>query len=234
MPHGVSLSKHLCLLGSILSFATQAGEQSLQYLESVGFEVQAINENPILENIRLKTALTDNGVVYFDEEKDIFFVRSKPLVKAGEQLDLVDRQFFYQYAQQIPNTIDAISPNERMTAYVFTDISCAYCQTFHQNLQQYLNAGITVKFVLFPRNGLKTPVARQMATIAQSQNPLKALQDAFNGKYIEPTNINTILEQHFKSAAGLGINSTPAIMVNGYTFEGLLQPKQILAMQGQE
>lgn len=234
MRHGVNLSKFVGLVSLIFSVAAQAGEQSLQYLEKLGFEVQAINENPALQNIRLKTALTDNGVVYFDETNDIFFVRTKPLYKAGAQLDLVDRQFFYLYAQQIPNTVDAVSPNEKVVAYVFTDISCAYCQTFHQNLQQYLDAGITVKFVLFPRNGLGTPVARQMAAIAQSDSPLRTLQDAFNGKYIEPTNINSVLNQHFKSAVGLGITSTPAIMVNGYTFEGLLQPKQILAMQGQE
>ena len=47
------------------------------------------------------------------------------------------------------------APNEKHSITVFTDISCGYCRKLHRELNDLLDAGITVKYLAFPRGGLQ-------------------------------------------------------------------------------
>jgi thiol:disulfide interchange protein DsbC len=51
-------------------------------------------------------------------------------------------------------SIEYKSANEKYRLAVFTDITCGYCQKLHHDLQSYLDAGISIKFLAFPRAGL--------------------------------------------------------------------------------
>lgn len=235
MRHGVNLIKAVLALG-LATFLTGANasegsntsKNALEYLKSMGVSVQAMNQNSALEGLNLKTALTDNGLVYFDEEKDIFFTRTKPLKRIGDQLDFVDRAFFDQYLSQLPNTIDVIAPNEKLVAYMFTDTSCSWCKKVHHNLDAYTKAGITLKFLPFPRKGLESPEAKQMAGIHESESPIDALQAAFDGKYVDSMPVNETVERQYKSGVGMGVSGTPSFVINGYMFEGYMTPEQLI------
>lgn len=229
MRHGVNFSKAVLALG-LVTFLTgaNASENALEYLEKMDIDVQAINQNAALEGLNLKTALTDQGLVYFDEEKGIFFARTKPLKRVGDQLDFADRAFFDQYLSQLPNTIDVKAPNEKLVAYMFTDTSCSWCQKVHHNLDAYTKAGVTLKFLPFPRKGLDSPEAKQMAGIHESESPIDALQAAFNGKYVQPMPVNETVERQYKSGVGMGVSGTPSFVINGYVFEGYMTPDQLI------
>ena len=50
------------------------------------------------------------------------------------------------------------SPEEkRFTVSVFTDIDCVFCRRLHNELDEYLAAGIEVRYLLYPRNGPTSP-----------------------------------------------------------------------------
>ena len=46
---------------------------------------------------------------------------------------------------------------ERHTITVFTDIDCGYCRKLHKEVDQFNAAGITVRYLMFPRSGINTP-----------------------------------------------------------------------------
>ena len=43
------------------------------------------------------------------------------------------------------------------TLYVFTDIDCGYCRKFHQEVPALNKAGISVRYLAFPRTGIDSP-----------------------------------------------------------------------------
>ena len=51
---------------------------------------------------------------------------------------------------------DAItfSPEEvKYSVSIFTDIDCTYCRRLHSEIDEYLAAGIEVRYFLYPRGG---------------------------------------------------------------------------------
>ncbi|MGC6563786.1 thioredoxin fold domain-containing protein, partial [Escherichia coli] len=51
--------------------------------------------------------------------------------------------------------------NEKYVITVFTDISCPYCQKLHQEVPELNKQGVTVRYLAFPRNGVKNNVVSQ-------------------------------------------------------------------------
>lgn len=229
MQHGAISSRILLSIFCGLSFTVSASDEALQYLKAMNLDVRAINQNQRLTNINLKSAVTDQGLVYFDEKKDIFFTKTKPLVKVGDTLDLADRNFYHEYLSTVPNVVTLKSPKEKLEVYIFTDITCSWCQKIHLNTKAYLDAGITLKFLYFPRNGLDTVEAKQMSAISQAKTPSLDLEAAFKGQYIDTLPVNDVVRTHFIAGKGLDVQETPTLVVNGYPFAGYLTPEQIIA-----
>jgi thiol:disulfide interchange protein DsbC len=198
--------------------------------------VLAQNNSPQLQGLNLTTLMTDKGLIYADLEKGIFFSNIKPMIVAngGMHLDISDKQFYAKYINAIDDKIIYKAPNERLVVQMFTDISCGWCAKVHQDIDSYTRQGITLEFILFPRNGLNTEVARQMATIAASESPIELLQAAFNGTYIPPSQINQTLLEHYSSGVGIGVTGTPAMFVNGYPIDGFLPADKIVVSFGYE
>ncbi|MFV8208590.1 thioredoxin fold domain-containing protein, partial [Enterobacter cloacae complex sp.6701988] len=63
----------------------------------------------------------------------------------------------------------------------FTDISCGYCKKLHETVGELNSKGVTVRYLAFPRQGLKSDTAKQMASIWCNGLPQDALTKAFKG-----------------------------------------------------
>ena len=50
--------------------------------------------------------------------------------------------------------------NEKHVVTVFIDISCHYCHLLHQQIKEYNELGITVRYLAFPRAGLNSQNCR--------------------------------------------------------------------------
>ena len=46
---------------------------------------------------------------------------------------------------------------KRYSVSVFTDIDCTFCRRLHAQIDEYLAAGIEVRYLLYPRNGPTSP-----------------------------------------------------------------------------
>lgn len=106
----------------------------------------------------------------------LFHVKGKDVVNTTEQAILMGVREFASKTK----SIDYKSPNEKYRLAIFTDITCGYCQKLHHDLKSYLDAGISIKFLAFPRAGLNSVVAGNMAKIWCSAKPNEALDAAMN------------------------------------------------------
>lgn len=115
------------------------------------------------------------------------------------------------------------------TITVFTDIYCPYCRKLHNEMDEYLKAGIKVRYVFLPFKGEKSFNDSVSVWCAKDRN--KALDQAKNGESIETRTCANPIERHQELGMKLGVHGTPAIVLeNGEMMPGYV-PAQKLAAQ---
>lgn len=137
-------------------------------------------------------------------------------------------------AQFQDSMIEYKAANEKYIVTVFTDITCGYCVRLHSQLKEYNDAGITVRYLAYPRQGPTGQVAEQMAAIWCADDPKAAIHNAkMNRQTLETqgdlAQCKQIIAQHYQLGRELGISGTPAIFLpNGEMVGGYLPAPQLL------
>lgn len=109
------------------------------------------------------------------------------------------------------------------TITVFTDIYCPYCRRLHDEMNQYMTAGIKVRYIFLPFKGKKS--FDDSVSVWCADNPQKALDKAKSGESVEAKTCPNPIDQHRQLATALSIRGTPAIMFE----DGTLSPGYIPA-----
>ena len=122
------------------------------------------------------------------------------------------------------------SNNELVSITVFTDVDCGYCRKLHSQIDEYNQAGITIKYAAFPRSGIGTQTFTKMVGAWCSEDPKQAMTDLKNDKKM---NLDFCEEQpiarHYIIGQKLGINGTPAIITpDGDLIPGYVSPEELL------
>jgi thiol:disulfide interchange protein DsbC len=114
---------------------------------------------------------------------------------------------------------------------VFTDITCGYCHKLHQQMKEYNDLGITVRYLAFPRQGLASQAEKDMKSIWCTADKAKAFDAAMKGDAISPATCKTDISKHYELGVQFGIQGTPAIILeNGMMIPGYQGPKEMAAM----
>lgn len=115
---------------------------------------------------------------------------------------------------------------------VFTDTTCPYCQRLHQEIDQLTQAGVTVRYVPFPRAGSHSPAANQLAQVLCSGSPTDAMTRAFHGEaltFIPSKSCQSAVDDGFALGQRFGVQGTPSIVLpNGEMGEGFLPATKLL------
>ena len=123
------------------------------------------------------------------------------------------------------------SNNELVSITVFTDVDCGYCRKLHSQIDEYNQAGITIKYAAFPRSGIGTQTFTKMVGAWCSEDPKQAMTDLKNDKKM---NLDFCEEQpiarHYIIGQKLGFNGTPAIITpDGDLIPGYVSPEELLS-----
>ncbi len=105
--------------------------------------------------------------------------------------------------------------------YVFSDMSCPYCQRMHKNLDKIRDGGFDVYYIPYPRMGFERNIyaVKGLKKIMCSNNPADSFDKAFENpeKYarnIQENEMNCknadLLEDFFKLGNIMGVEGTPA------------------------
>ncbi len=119
--------------------------------------------------------------------------------------------------------------NEKTYVTVITDIDCTYCRALHKEVPQLNAAGITVRYMAFPRTPPGTESYDKMISVWCSPDKKWALSDAKKGNKPTPLKCDHPIDAHVEIVRELGLNVTPVIIfANGRVVPGYLPAQQLI------
>lgn len=177
----------------------------------------------------LEVALENGPVLYATPDGDFFVLGDLFAVEDGDIVNLAEQKREQQRLERIAAVASedmiVFSPNGEVRDYitVFTDTTCGYCRKLHSEVPDLNKRGIEVRYLAYPRAGLTSKGAQQLATAWCSDNPAETLTKFKSGVEL-PINAcsDAPIREQFQLGQALGVRGTPAIitssgrMVPGY------------------
>ena len=124
------------------------------------------------------------------------------------------------------------SPSEvKYSVSVFTDIECTYCRRLHSQIEQYMELGIEVRYLMYPRNGPASQAWGKAEDVWCSADRRNALTQAKLDRDFPTAKCDaSIVQDHYVMGRDVGLSGTPAIVLeDGTLIGGYLAPDQLLA-----
>lgn len=191
----------------------------------------AISETPV---DGLLQAQINSDIVYISADGS--YLLQGTLFDIDERVNLTDQAMAgvrRELIQDIDNPREirfATAEDPVHSLWVFTDIDCGYCRKLHEQMDEYLEKGIEINYLAFPRAGIGSHSYEKYVSVWCAEDPQAALTLAKTGAEPEPLQCdNPVLEQ-FELGQRLGVTGTPAILTrNGDLIPGYMQPEMLRA-----
>ncbi len=114
---------------------------------------------------------------------------------------------------------------------VFTDIDCVYCRKLHSGMAEMNKLGITVRYMAYPRAGIGSPSYDKAVSVWCAADRNKAMNEAKNDGKVVPKKCENPVAQEYKLGQKLGVNGTPAILLeDGHLMPGYAPPERLFAL----
>jgi len=185
----------------------------------------------------LAEVLTDQGLLYVSFDGN-YILQGKLYGVGNEVINHTEESL----AQVRVNGVKTFSndvivypaKNEKHVVTVFTDITCGYCRKLHEQMDDYNNLGITVKYLAYPRSGIKDRTGdysqgfKDLRSIWCHEKPEEALTKAKSGSNVANRICESPIEAQFNFGRQIGVNGTPAIIFdNGMMLPGYQPPEKL-------
>jgi len=206
---------------------------SMEKLHNIGLNIEHVENSPVSG---VFTVVSKEGISYATENGDYIFTGNLFKVN-GQDVENVTESALLKGVQNFANntqTIDYKSPNEKYVIAIFTDITCGFCQKLHHDIAEYLRAGISIKYLAYPRMGLNSVVSKNMASIWCSSEPKKAFDEAMKDNVL-PNNkpskeCRELIAAQFDMGSTMQLKGTPtSITLKGkpFVFTGYVTPESM-------
>lgn len=114
------------------------------------------------------------------------------------------------------------------TITVVTDIDCPYCRRLHDEVPDYLENDVQVRYIFMPLKGAAD--MKKTVSVWCSDDQQTALNIAKSGGDVEEKSCENPIKDHMKLARDLGVRGTPAILLeNGNLLSGYVPYGKLLA-----
>jgi len=207
----------------------------LKFGALLGLEVSQVKASP-LDNI--VEVFTNQGLFYASKDGNFLF-HGKLFGISKSVVDLTEASLSSIRIEGMKkfnkNMVVFPAKNEKHVITVFTDITCGYCRKLHNQMDEYNEKGITVRYLAYPRSGVKNSLGeltdnfKNMRSIWCNENPKKAMSNAFSGGSVPYRICDMKVAEEFDFGRQVGVNGTPAIMLeNGAMLPGYRDPASML------
>ena len=215
----------LLITASATAMATDAEIKSK--LQALGAKNIEVKDSPVKG---LKTAVTDQGILYVSENGQYVLQGKMYELTNKGPVDVAGKLLADKVNELKNEMIIYPAKNEKYVVTVFMDITCHYCHILHQQVKEYNDLGITVRYLAFPRAGMNE-TARQMEAIWTAKDPVFALNEAEKGNLPKELKTPNIVKKHYDLGVQLGVKGTPSIVTStGEVLGGYLKPQDLLAV----
>ncbi len=114
---------------------------------------------------------------------------------------------------------------------VFTDIECPYCHKLHKEIPALNEAGISVRYLAYPRAGMNSPAYFKAVSVWCAKDPAKAMDRAMAGQGVEKQQCQNPVSMHMQQSQYFGVNGTPNIILdNGNLIPGYVPAKELIQL----
>jgi thiol:disulfide interchange protein DsbC len=112
---------------------------------------------------------------------------------------------------------------------VFTDTDCGYCQKLHSEVPELNRLGVEVRYLAFPRQGLDSAAAKELANVWCAKDQKDAMNRAKSRQSVADAQCDSPVAKQYALGQMIGVSGTPAIVLaNGKIIPGY-QPAPQLA-----
>ena len=227
----------LCLLTAAIPLA-HAASPNMELAKSV-FDPRVMSnaeESPI------------PGLYQFAQGTEVFYISADGrYVMQGEMIDLQTQNNVTEafraserakaLTQIDPKTMISVMPNApQYQVTVFIDVDCPYCRVMQQNILEYTQRGIAIRYLAFPRSGPESVAALRMSQVWCSPDRLSALLLAETDQPLPNSrgDCTNIIRDHFATGLRMGIASTPSVILeDGTLIPGFVAPANLEAILSQ-
>lgn len=211
----------------VLAEAQDAVKKKIE--TTLGLGVSAIADAPIPGMLQL---VTNRGLFYATADGKYFMqgriynldedMRNETEVAiSGMRLDGV--------AEFSDSVIEFKAKNEKYVVTVFTDITCGYCRKLHNEMGDYNDLGITVRYLAFPRGGLNGKTYEDMVSVWCAEDQQEAMDVAKGGGNLSTAKCSNMVANQYNFGQKIGVSGTPNIIMPDGSLIGGYQPaKQLI------
>ncbi len=173
-------------------------------------------------------------VAYLSE--DGRYLLQGDLIDIQEQVNLTEADRNLARTEMMASVGDdnaiIFSPDEvKHRVSIFTDIDCGYCRRLHAQIDQYMEKGIEVRYLLYPRNGPRSPSWAKAEEVWCADDQNTALTLAKQDKEFDSQSCDSpTVSKHYALGQDIGLRGTPAIVLeDGRLVSGYLPPDGLLS-----
>lgn len=223
----------LLLAGPVLVFGSSSSEhRKVEALaKKLGVQPQELRQSPIPGVYEVLTH-GDIGYVSADGryylKGDMFEMQSRTNLTDGSRVAFRKESLAAADEHQM---IVFPAADPKYTITVFTDVDCTYCRKLHSDIQKYNDAGITVRYMAFPREGPKTADWTKMEMVWCAADRHTALTHAKLGEKVDESCKKKVdIVGQYNLGITMGVQGTPGLFSqDGRLLGGYLTVSQLLA-----
>jgi thiol:disulfide interchange protein DsbC len=194
----------------------------------LGFPVTAISESPVPGLLQLTT---ERGLFYVSESGQYLLRGNVYNLDQGlrNETEVAMTAMRLDGLKAFDDSIiEFKAENEKYIVNIFTDITCGYCRKLHAEIKDYLDLGITVRYLAFPRGGLNSKGYSDMVSVWCAADPNAAMTAAKLGDTVDNAKCSNQIAEQYRFGQKIGVTGTPnIIMPNGTVIPGY-QPANVL------
>jgi thiol:disulfide interchange protein DsbC len=121
----------------------------------------------------------------------------------------------------------------KRTLTVFTDVDCPYCARLHNEVPALVQAGVKVRYLLYPRAGKDSETYKRSVAVWCARDRVKAIATAKRGGKLEMKTCDNPVDQHVRLGQEVGVQGTPTIVMDdGRVLPGYAPAAELLAALG--
>ncbi|MCM2131641.1 DsbC family protein [Larsenimonas rhizosphaerae] len=229
----------LASCASVLSSAAMADDQALLdnlVVNGQKMPVQSVASTPLpgINEVHLAS-----GETFYTDDKgryllvgDLYENTEGGLVNLSEQQRNEKRKAQMDQVSEQDMVIFRPAGKVRHVLTVFTDTTCPYCHKLHDDVPALNKAGIEVRYLAFPRAGMGSRGAEELAGVWCSKNRSEAMTAAMKGDAKRGrTRCDSTVAAQYQLGQQIGIQGTPAIVLpDGQMIAGYLPAQRLIQM----
>lgn len=138
----------------------------------------------------------------------------------SEQSRTVERKEMLAKVEDKDAVIFKAKGEQKHLLTVFTDVDCGYCVKLHKEVNQLNEAGVSVRYLAYPRAGIGSESYKKVVNVWCADDKLDAMTKSKAGETIASKECDNPVAKEFELGQKLGVNGTPAL----FTEDGTMIP----------